>query len=109
MNEAQLRLGIIAMRDELAEARRYVRTKPEQAHAAIGRFLNKLQDHRGRHRTITDNAFRWACNLTEGMHADRCVPHVLEGAIDIASWELFVIQGHLEKALALTDTREPLP
>jgi 2-phosphoglycerate kinase len=107
--DMQLRAGIVAMRDELAEARRYVRTKPTEAHAAIHRFMNKLQDHRGRHRTITDNAFRWACNLTEGMHADRAVPNVLEGAIDLTSWELFIVQGNIEKALALTDPAEPKP
>ena len=109
ISDTQLRTGIIAMRDELAEARRYVRTQPEQAHAAIARFLNKLQDHRGRHRTITDNAFRWACNLQVGMHCDRCVPKVLEGAIDIADWEIFIIQSEIEKALALTDPAEPKP
>jgi hypothetical protein len=104
MTDTQLRTGLIAMRDELAEARRYVRTRPDQAHAAIHRFLNKLQDHRGRHRTITDNAFRWTRNLTEGLHADPSRPAILEGYIDGTSWELFVIQTNIEKALALTVT-----
>lgn len=107
MTDHQRLADVAALRDELTEARRYVRTRPALAANAVYRFIDRLQDHRLTNGTIDAHAARWACNLTEGIRWQVVAPKVCEGYIDGTAWELFVVQEAIRKELDLERTDRP--
>lgn len=96
MTNEELLAAIDDLRNELAEARRYVRTKPASTETAITRFCHNLQDLRGHSLPVEDHAYRWAFNLYMGRLCTAAAPHVLEGYIDGTSWEIAWIKGQIE-------------
>lgn len=78
--------------DTLREARRYVRSDPDEAiglvHAAQRSIGNFMQGNDG---------YRLLCNLDAGVRFVRCDPDVLKGYIDGAIIE---IQNHASKEKA---------
>lgn len=92
---------IDTLRDDLVEARRYVRRQPNDTAIATDRFRRKVE-------TLIDHcplalhaARRWCGNIIFGVDHCRAVPGVLEGYIDGASYELATLKGQVEKGLIL--------
>lgn len=90
MSPTQRIATIDLCREQLAETRRWVRTRPATA-MMILRGLATNPDVFGDR--LTDN-------LCVGLDAIQACPNVTEGYIDGASWELAIERSQLEKLLA---------
>lgn len=85
-------LEVDRLRGLLAEARRYVRSKPDVAREMLEQAMEEL---------VWFAAFlRLADNLYAGLKFIRAAPDVLEGYIDGASYELLAAQGRRQESIA---------
>jgi hypothetical protein len=91
---SDLRSEVDRLRDLLAEARRYVRSDPEEARRLVGRAVCGMTARRVARRD-GGRVARLAENLLAGRRSVRAAPHVLEGYIDGASWELLAMVGRI--------------
>jgi hypothetical protein len=96
MTRDELIAAIDDLRNELAEARRYVRSKPAETTVAVERFRARMIELRSAQWLVENCAGRLICNLQWGLEGIRCCPVAIEGAIDLASFELAWIKGRLE-------------
>jgi hypothetical protein len=97
MDKAELIAAIDGLRDDLAEARRYVRTRPDETNKILTRFryeLNKIRWWDTWLHEFTSRCFR---NLDGGEAWMMVAPTVLENYIECASFELAWIKGQVEK------------
>jgi len=113
VTHAELIEAIDRIRDELSEARRYVRTaEPDEAiskFANIGRenFFTAICRLNGLF-GIAIAVNRLAGNLAVGAEFVQVDPSVLEGYIDGARFELLALRGLAEKAMRRAGLREPV-
>jgi hypothetical protein len=99
MNATELLAAIDDLRDELAEAKRYVRRAPADARNAVERVTYKLGGVVGEHPHLNDRVSRTIRNLDWGLQGIATCPSALEGAIDLASFELAWVRGLIEKEM----------
>lgn len=101
MDATELLAAIDDIRDELAEAKRYVRRAPADCRNAVERAQEKLRILSNEHRlplpSLTDQLIRAGRNLDWGLQALGVCPDALIGAIDLASFELAWARGSIEK------------
>jgi hypothetical protein len=100
MTRDQLCREIEAARSELSEARRYVRRQPADADAQIERFRFKLAGAVALDSSLEELRDRLTANLVAGQACKTAAPHVLEGYVDGALWELSWLKGRIETGRA---------
>lgn len=99
MTNAELIALIDSLRDDLVEARRYIRMQPNNTAIHTDRFRQKIETLIDYCEFARHSAYRWCGNLVFGVDNCRAVPGVLEGYIDGASYELCALKGQVERGL----------
>lgn len=99
MTTEELISAIDSLRDDLMEARRYVRRQPNDTAIATDRFRRKVEILIDHCKFADHDARRWCGNLIFGVDNCRAVPGVLEGYIDGASYELAYLKGLVERGV----------
>lgn len=97
MTTTELLAAIDKARGELAEARRYVRSKPQEAADGVQRFADQLDELRTGSMEIASRCGIWLANLDFGLTCTRTDPEVLENYLYNTAFELCWIRSRIEK------------